>query len=319
MDEHFTLPATPQIPELFVRRQTPDGSVRGTVLYVHGATFPSGLSIAHRFDGRSWMDELVDAGFDTWAFDFAGYGRSGRYPEMDQPPDGLPPLGRVPEAATQIARVVEAIRERTEQQRVSIVAHSWGTLATGRFASQHPEWVDRLVLFGAIARREGGEPSQHGAWYPLTTDAQHKRFVQDVPPGHPPVLLDRHFRPWAEAYLATDPTSHTRTPPTVRTPSGPLADIMAAWQGQYPYDPSLVRAPVLIVRGEWDSVCTDDDARWLFDAFTSSPIRHDVKISGGTHLMHLEESRYALYRETINFLAAGDTPPAPRPTGPRER
>jgi hypothetical protein len=26
------------------------------VLYVHGGSFPSALSIAHRFDGRSWRD-----------------------------------------------------------------------------------------------------------------------------------------------------------------------------------------------------------------------------------------------------------------------
>jgi len=31
---------------------TPGSS--GIVLYVHGATFPSALSIAHRFDGHSW-------------------------------------------------------------------------------------------------------------------------------------------------------------------------------------------------------------------------------------------------------------------------
>ena len=71
----------------------------------------------------------------------------------------------------------------------------------------------------------------------------------------------------------------------------------------------IVRAPVAIIRGEWDSMCTDADAAWLFGAFTSSPIRRDVKISRGTHLMHLETSRCALYRETQNFLAGGDAPP----------
>jgi hypothetical protein len=33
-----------------------------------------------------------------------------------------------------------------------------------------------------------------------------------------------------------------------------------------------------------------------------------VKISRGTHLMHLETSRYALYRETQNFLVGNDEP-----------
>ena len=63
-------------------------------------------------------------------------------------------------------------------------------------------------------------------------------------------------------------------------------------------------------RGEWDSLLPDADARWLFDAFTASPIKRDIKIGGATHLMHLEAGRYALYRESIGFLQGGDTAPA---------
>lgn len=56
-------------------------------------------------------------------------------------------------------------------------------------------------------------------------------------------------------------------------------------------------------------MCTDQDARWLFDALVASPIRRDVKISA-THLMHFERSRYALYREAEAFLLAGDAAPS---------
>ena len=52
------------------------------------------------------------------------------------------------------------------------------------------------------------------------------------------------------------------------------------------------------------------DAQWLFGALSASPMRRDVKISRGTHLMHLEASRYALYRETEAFLSAGDLAPS---------
>src|SRR5262249_60697268 len=76
-------------------------------LYVHGGTFPSGLSIAHRFDGRSWRDELCDAGFHVWALDFHGFGRlSDPYPEMASPADGMPPLGRPQEARRQIEAAI---------------------------------------------------------------------------------------------------------------------------------------------------------------------------------------------------------------------
>lgn len=51
---------------LFLRRLPSNTSkALGTVLYLHGATFPSALSIAYRFDGRSWRDALAETGFDV--------------------------------------------------------------------------------------------------------------------------------------------------------------------------------------------------------------------------------------------------------------
>ncbi len=84
-----------------------------------------------------------------------------------------------------------------------------------------------------------------------------------------------------------------------------------AWAGELAYDPGLVRSPVAIIRGEWDTYCTDDDARWLFDALNASPVKRDIKIGRGTHLMHLETMCFALYRESIAFLQGGDEAPIP--------
>ena len=50
----------------------------------------------------------------------------------------------------------------------------------------------------------------------------------------------------------------------------------------------------------------DADVHRLFDALSASPWRRDIKIARATHLMHLEENRFALYRETEAFLAGGD-------------
>jgi hypothetical protein len=71
-------------------------------------------------------------------------------------------------------------------------------------------------------------------------------------------------------------------------------------------DPGLIRAPVAVIRGEWDSLCTDADAEWLFDALSAASIKRDIKIGRATHLMLLEEGRFALYRETLTFLEGED-------------
>jgi pimeloyl-ACP methyl ester carboxylesterase len=169
--------------------------------------------------------------------------------------------------------------------------------------------VDRLVLFGPIARREpGGEPARLPEWRLISLQDQWDRFVGDVPPGEPPVLSERHFREWGETYLDIDPDSRTRSPAAVKTPSGAFQDIFDAWGGDLAYDPGLVRAPVAIIHGEWDSLCTDQDAKWLFDAMRASPVRRSIKIGRATHLMHLETNRRPLYRETEAFLRGGDGP-----------
>ncbi len=279
------------------------------VLYVHGATFPAALSVGHRFDGRSWEDDLVDSGFDPWSFDFLGFGRSDRFAEMAEPAEAHEPLGATPDAARQIETAVRHALAKTGVSRLSIVAHSWGTIATGLFATRCPELVDRLVFFGPITRRDGEVRPALGAWSLVTLEAQWTRFIAEVPPGEPPVLSRRHFEEWGPLYLASDPESAERAPASVRVPAGPAQGIADAWAGRFGYDPARVRAPVAIIRGEWDSLCTDADAAWLFSALTASPVRRDVKISRATHLMHLESGRFALYRETASFLAAGDLAP----------
>ncbi len=294
-------------PALLLREHTSANADRShPLLYIHGATFASASSIMFKFGGMSWADALNAAGISVWALDFAGFGGSELYPQMSQAePAAGEPLGRAPDAAEQIARAVRVIITETGAQRVSIIAHSWGTIAGGLFAAQNPELVDRIVFFGPIVRRQAlkGMPSL-GPWRFLTIQEQHKRFVEDIPIGHPPVLLEHDFAAWSVQYLHSDPTNGTRSPPSVRTPNGPAADIMAAWSGALAYDPALIKSPLAIVRGEWDSLCRDADAAWLLEALTSAPQKADIKVSKGTHLMHLEEGRGELYRAALNFLHA---------------
>jgi hypothetical protein len=105
-------------------------------------------------------------------------------------------------------------------------------IAAARFAGEHPTQVDRLVLFGPIGRRTppGHEPTPSlPAWRVVSLEDQWTRFVEDVPAGEPPVLSRGHFADWGERYLDSDPGSRQRDPASVKIPSGPVADIFAAW------------------------------------------------------------------------------------------
>jgi len=332
-EEHFLVPFGTGGLQLFLRhlpashratndtadvatRATTNGAIGATtdgaksVLFVHGATFPSALAAAFPFGGHSWMEDLSRAGIDSWALDFMGYGGSDRYPQMSDPAATGAPLLRAEEASRQIEAAMRFIRDQQHIQKVSIIAHSWGTLPSGLFATLHPELMDRLVLFGPVAQRheQPGKDSANEAapaWN-VTVEAQRKRFYGYVPRGEAPVLAASDMVLWGPAYLATDPSSAQRTPPSVRVPYGPLADLDSAWTGHFPYDPARIRVPVLIVRGEWDDVTTNKDAHWLYESLRNAPIKRDVIISRGTHVMHLEASRSQLYREVQTFVEGAD-------------
>jgi pimeloyl-ACP methyl ester carboxylesterase len=159
-----------------------------------GRPFPSALSIAHRFDGCSWRDELADAGFHIWGLDFQGFGNSDPYPEMAVPAERNPALGRAEAASRQIERATHFIRDRHCVPKISIIAHSWGTIATGRFAGTCPDQVERLVFFGPghVAPEEGGAPALFLLASRLARGSM-DRFTVEVPPGESAVLSNRHL------------------------------------------------------------------------------------------------------------------------------
>jgi alpha-beta hydrolase superfamily lysophospholipase len=134
-ETHFRIPSHHADLSLFlrylppVREMEPPGNV---VLYVHGGTFPSALSIAHRFDGRSWRDELAAIGFHCWGLDFHGFGRfSDPYPEMAEPAEKHAPLGRAEDASRQLEQAVRFICAHHRVNRISLIAHSWGQHRVG--------------------------------------------------------------------------------------------------------------------------------------------------------------------------------------------
>lgn len=291
-------------PAIALQIQRPRESVAtphlADVIYVHGSTFGADLSIFHRFDGRSWADALNDAGFTVHGFDFAGYGRSDPYP-----PSVDRPVGGMTDAIPQLQRVVADTRRRNGDVPVVLLAHSWGGAVAARYASLHPQDLTALVLFAPVVTRAANKvadvvlpPASH---WQVSQWAQYRRFVADVPPGEPQVLSEAHFEEWGRAYLATDPSSHERRPASVTVPSGPGVDVGLLWSGHSLFDASKIVAPTLIIRGAWDSVFTDADAKGLLDSLGCDD-KTDARIERATHLMHLESQRSVLYEHVNDFL-----------------
>ncbi len=151
--------------------QVDEGEV---VLFVHGAGTPAEVAFDVPYPGYSWMAYLAEAGFDTFAMDTTGYGRSTRPHVMNdacnlsegQRSEFIPQLITADcqpsygYAATTIESdwddidaVVDYIRELRGVERVHLVAWSLGGPRTGGYTAQHPEKVDRLVMLAPAYSR----------------------------------------------------------------------------------------------------------------------------------------------------------------------
>ena len=256
-------------------------------------------------DGRAWADALCEAGFNVWAFDFAGYGASDRYPQdLDYA------AGDVEQVLPQLLRVVAAVRARNHGRRVSLLAHSWGGTVALRYASCYANDLASLMLFAPIVARETHDapldPPPMPSHLLLTAWAQYRRFIEDVPGGAEQPLSEAHFQAWSAAFLATAQDAHTHSPPAVRSPAGPQKDVRALRSGHALYDAAAIEVPTLLIRGEWDRACSADDANRLLSVI-ASPDKSSVSIPAATHLMHLESSRELLYNAVNTFLSRGAT------------
>src|SRR5579862_6235704 len=155
-----------QITEIYVRERLQASTVLNAasvadrvVLFVHGAGTPAEVAFDVPYQDYSWMAYLAQAGFDVFAMDTTGYGRSIRPAAMNDPcnltreqqatfvPSFLaaPCAPSYPRQLTTIASdwndigtVVDYIRALRHVDRIDMVAWSLGGPRAAGYAAQHP-------------------------------------------------------------------------------------------------------------------------------------------------------------------------------------
>lgn len=136
------------------------------VLFVHGGYCPSTLAFDVPYRDYSWMAFLARAGFDVFAMDMTGYGRSTR-PMMNEPrnldpdqqhlivPDSLPrpckpdypfELVNSDSESEDIARIVDYICALRGVDKIALIGWSGGGIRTGTFTHRNPHRVERLII-----------------------------------------------------------------------------------------------------------------------------------------------------------------------------
>jgi pimeloyl-ACP methyl ester carboxylesterase len=311
VSETYHVPSTDEGIQIYVRNTRPVEltSFRSerTLLFVHGATYPSDTMFDLKIDGESWMDSIARHGYDVYSMDVRGYGRSTRPPEMDRPAyDGLPVV-KTADGVKDFGAVVDHIRERCGVSRMILMGWSWGTVIAGAFAAANPDKVERLVMYAPLWLRRipGGlrVEGRMGAYRSVTYEAAKQRWLTGVAADRqndliPPGVLEA----WWTANMEADPVGARMSPPAVRAPNGLLVDARTYWEADTRYyDPSAIHAPVLLVVGDWDV----DTPAYMAQAILTrlgSRQKRLVIIGEGTHHLMLERNRLQMFREVQSFL-----------------
>ena len=147
--EEFRVTSEPGI-QIYVRNKYPTGmkqfSADKTLIYVHGATYPSETAFDLQLDGLSWMDYIAQQGYDVYLLDVRGYGASTRPPQMDRPASENPPFAGTEEAMRDVDAVVEFVKQRRGIAKTNLIAWSWGTAIMQWYTSLNSHKVEKLVL-----------------------------------------------------------------------------------------------------------------------------------------------------------------------------
>jgi len=258
---------------------------RGTILFVHGSSMASQPTFDLEVPGRpdsSAMEYFARQGYDCWCVDMEGYGRSTK----DR--DNNAPISQGADdcltAATYIAKL------RGSSRPLLVYGISSGALRAGLFAERHPEMVDRLALDAHVWTGEGSPTLaerrkklpefQSKNRRPINRDFVFSIFNRD----HPGAAEDSVIEAFADAILKLDDS----------VPTGTYVDMCS----RLPVvNPENIKAPTLVMRGQWDGIASFDDLIEFFKKLPN-PDKQFAVMPGISHAS-LQQKNYKLVQHIL--------------------
>ena len=237
----------------------------------------------------SMMNVFARYGFDVWTMDFEGYGKSSVTSGNSDIASGVADL----------KAAMPVVERETGQAKYNFMGESSGAIRAGAFAVAEPDRVERLVL-EAFTYTGKGSPTLAKRGEQLEFYRTHNRrprgedmilsiFTRDKPGTSDPRV---------PAAIAKAEMPHGDTVPT-----GTYLDMTS----NLPLvDPTKVKCPVLIVRGQYDGISTDED---LLDFFVKVPNadKQYIIIPGAAHAVGMSLTRADLWHVVHEFLTLPQT------------
>ncbi|HTA68617.1 MAG TPA: alpha/beta fold hydrolase [Bryobacteraceae bacterium] len=291
-------------------------------LFIHGAGTPGEVSFDVPYQDYSWMAYLAHAGFDVFAMDMTGYGRSTRPAAMNDPCNlapaqqaGFVPVlisapcsASYPHQMTTLASdwhdidaVVDQIRVMRHVGKVSLLAWSLGGPRSAGYAAQHADKVAKLVLLAPAYNRAAKEepPAQVPADGAAMTSQSRAEFIAN---------WDRQIgcadqydtgardSVWSEMMLS-DPVGATWGTGVRRAPQ------VTSW-GWTTAVVKNTQIPTLMVTGAHDKQVNPDRVRELYTDL-GSPQKIFIDLACSSHNAMWEKNHLLLFRASLEWLTQG--------------
>jgi pimeloyl-ACP methyl ester carboxylesterase len=292
------------------------------VLFIHGAGTPAEVSFDAPYQDYSWMAYLARAGFDVFAMDTTGYGRSTRPAPMNDPcnlardqqtafvpsliaapcsPSYPHQLTTIASDWNDIATVVDHVRALRHVERLNLIAWSLGGPRAGGYAAQHPDKVRALVLLAPAYNRGGRAdvPEKLPGDGPSFNTQSQEAFTAnwDRQVGCP----DQYDRAAQDAIwtamLASDPVGATWGPGVRRAPQ------TSVW-GWSTAQVAKMKMPTLMVSGAHDKQVPPERVRDLY-ADLGSTEKVFIDLACSSHNAMWEKNHLLLFSASLDWLTKG--------------
>ena len=315
-----------QVSQLYVRERLRAGTaLRASsladrvVLFVHGAGTPAEVAFDVPYQDYSWMAYLAQAGFDVFAMDVTGYGRSTRPLAMNDPCNlakeqqvqFVPSLLSAPCAArygrhmttiasdwNDIAAVVDYIRALRHVEKLNLVAWSLGGPRAGGYAGQNPDKVQKLVLLAPAYNRtmSGNPPAQVPAEGPAMNTQAYDEFYANW--NRQVACPDQYDRVAAESVwsemIKSDPVGATWGAGVRRAPNVTVWGFNSALAAK-------MDVPILMVSGAHDKQVPQERVRDLY-ADLASHQKVFVDLACSSHNAMWERNHMLVFKASLEWL-----------------
>jgi pimeloyl-ACP methyl ester carboxylesterase len=292
------------------------------VLFVHGGGFPGSTVFDLPHADYSWMRHFANAGYDTFAMDFTGFGASTRPAAMADPcntpqqlqqaqfvpvlipkpcpPSHPGPITTLESEWEEMNAVIEHLRKLRGVDQVSIVAWSRGGPRTSGFLIRHPGKVSRVF---ALA------PDYNRAW-------PTKWASNVVPGGSLAAGTAKSLSDNWNSQLGCDGQADAVAREIVWKDSVSTDAIGAGWgpgvrrqlprlgYGVNPEVAKQIRVPFAMAAGPFDKIVLPAAVRAFYEDLASSE-KVLVDLGCSSHYAMWEKNRALLFKASLDWIRDG--------------